>query len=121
MNKIEPVQFLSPEDKTLNQIRTILQVTSSSGYPPSMGCLKILCRSFFHAKFTSHSAQVAGSAGILGVSAALHLEGNQILQLVIATLFALTADQVRSVQSLSPRPWVRLWGCQHEPTLWHFR
>ena len=101
MNKIEPVQFLSPEDKTLNQIRTILQVLSSPGYPPSMGCLENPLRVLFHGNFTSHSAQVAGAAGILGVSAALHLEGNQILQLVIATLFALTADQVRSVQSLS--------------------
>lgn len=26
LNKIEPIKFLAPEDKTLNRVRTILQV-----------------------------------------------------------------------------------------------
>ena len=100
MNKIEPVQFLSPEDKTLNQVRTILQVLSSPGNLLSMGSLETSLPVLCSRNFSYRSAQVAGAAGILGLSAVLHLQGNQILQLVIATLFALTADQVRSVQSL---------------------
>jgi len=35
LNKIEPEKFLSPEDKTLNQIRTILQVIPPSFHPPT--------------------------------------------------------------------------------------
>ena len=68
-----------------------------------------------------HSPQVAGAAGIFGVSAALHLEGNQILQLVIATLFALTADQVRSVQRLSLTSAQPSGLHEHQTAPWQYR
>lgn len=62
LNKIEPEKFLSPEDRTLNQIRTILQASAV--------------------------------VGLLSLSAALHLEANQMLGTVVFFLFLLTADQV---------------------------
>ena len=115
LNNLRPEEFLSPEDSTLNTVRTILQVM----------CITIRCLASHSCKLCAMTAvvqqysdhlflketkitvsnsavqltldlQAGGLAGVTAIFFAFHLTVSQALGLVVAVMFVVVGDQVRS-------------------------
>ena len=105
LNDVRPEEFLSPEDSTLNTVRTVLQVRSMSLLFNVAQLLGIL---FTHAwlllpkgmlalryqSLVTGWVQAAGLAGVTAAFFAFHLSSSQALAIVAAVMFVVVGDQV---------------------------
>lgn len=87
LNDVRPEEFLSPEDSTLNTVRTVLQVKLNQAAVFSFQCS-------LHDGSETVCMQAAGLAGVTAAYFAFHLSTSQALAIVAAVMFVVVGDQV---------------------------
>ena len=107
LNDVRPEEFLSPEDSTLNTVRTVLQVRFTGLCSVSLShawlllpkelCVEgsvLLIFFLLMQPIGNRCMQAAGLAGVTAAFFAFHLSSSQALAIVAAVMFVVVGDQV---------------------------